>query len=235
MSHLPLRLTGWHFPVSALAGAALLLSAGVQAGGDRGLIAYGVLNTIVAFDKALPLIGLGVAIAQLSIRQAVVGMCLFAAGAVIGWLGKDWLIWTVLTGADSAKYLVYITFIGPFCCVLAALALALPLRVRAYLMPVPAVVGGMTMGFATALEDPSLGDWQYAFGTAAVMLWLIGGPSLALRWLNPRWLRIGGRIFASWLVAIGVMLGASKSLNMHRADTVPPPSPPSSAEFGPDL
>jgi hypothetical protein len=54
------------------------------------------------------------------------------------------------------------------------------------------------------------GDWHYMAGVTVTLGWVILLPPLTLRWVRGAWLRVGGRIFASWLLAIGVLLGASK-------------------------
>jgi hypothetical protein len=84
------------------------------------------------------------------------------------------------------------------------------------------------LGFGLALEDPTVGDWQYMAGVTAILAWVILMPPLALRQMRPAWLRVGGRVFASWLLAIGVLLGASKLLPTPQT-AEPIPAAPSSS------
>jgi hypothetical protein len=58
----------------------------------------------------------------------------------------------------------------------------------------------------------------HAVVKAAVGLWLLATPPAILRWFDTTWLTIGGRILASWPVAIGLLRGGSKLVVQQRAE-----------------
>ncbi|HTO84062.1 MAG TPA: hypothetical protein VMQ73_17615, partial [Methylomirabilota bacterium] len=121
-------------------------------------------------------------------------------------------------------------FIGPLACVAAGLVLAPGPLLRVVLAPLAAAFCGAALGFLIAFHDPSLGDPRFAIGAAAAGLCVMAAPVVVLPWFGRGWLRIGGRILASWLIAIGLLLGGSKYVAQQRAAqplaTAPPPPPP---------
>jgi hypothetical protein len=219
----------WLGPGFALLGIALLIMLWVSPATNPNMIVYGVKHAIASYERVLPLIAIGLAIAQMKWRYACLSLALLLASAAVGWSVKDQLIFDLITGSDSVRYLSYIRFTGPLSCILAALLLGVPGRFRQFVLPLVATVIGGMFGFGLALEDPTLGDWHYIAGVTAALSWVILLPPLALRQLRGAWLRIGGRIFASWLLAIGMLLGASKLLPAPQVAEPLSAAPPSSA------
>ena len=218
----------WLGPAVALLGLVLLIVLWISPAANPGMIVYGVKHAISSYERVLPLIAIGLAIAQMKWRYACLGLALLLVSAGVGWSLKDQLISALLTGSGSVKYLSYIRFIGPLSCVLAGLLLGLPHRLRSFLLPLVATIIGGMLGFGLALEDPTVGDWHYIAGVTGTLAWVILIPPLALRRMQRAWLRVGGRIFASWLLAIGVLLGASKLLPAPQVAEPVPAAPPSS-------
>src|SRR5206468_7950249 len=114
-----------------------------------------------------------------------------------------------------ARYFIYL---GPLCCVIAGIMLATARRLRLWIMPAATALCGAALGFLAALHDPTLGDPRFAGGAAAAGLWLGAAAPAFLRLFDLSWLRIGGRILASWLIAIGLLLGGSKFVVQQRAE-----------------
>jgi hypothetical protein len=90
-------------------------------------------------------------------------------------------------------------------------------------MPAATMLCGAALGFLAALHDPTVGDSQFVGGAAAAGLWLIAIPPALLRRFDGPWLKIGSRILASWLVAIGLLLGGSKLVVQQRAEQAQAP------------
>jgi hypothetical protein len=79
-------------------------------------------------------------------------------------------------------------------------------------MPALALLAGIAFGLGVSLNDPTLAGSGFAAGAMLCGLWLIAAPRLVIGSGEPRWLEIASRIFASWLIAIGLMLGALQVL-----------------------
>jgi hypothetical protein len=209
--------TRWLAPACLLIGAVLMLVALFRSAADRGPVDDGIVYTVATYDQALPLIGLGIGLAQLALRQKLLVCLFFAAGVLAGTAREGWLLSAALA-PGSAGHLV---FVGPASCVAVGLALLPPSRVRAWAMPVIAVLLGAAFGFLIALNDPASTHGRFAWSAACAGLWLVAAPPLLVWWPRRSWLAIGSRVFASWLIAIGVMLGGSKFVAMQRAEQRP--------------
>jgi hypothetical protein len=183
--------------------------------GERGPIEGGVAYAIITYDLVLPLVGLGVALATLSPRQATLFAIILVGSVPLGIVGEHRLLSAAGLSPDLAGYF---TYLGPLCCALAGLTLAPAGRLRLWIMPAATVLCGAALGFLVALHDPTAGDPRFAGAAAAVGLWLMTTPPALLRLFDRSWLRIGGRILASWLIAIGLLLGGSKFVVQQRAE-----------------
>jgi hypothetical protein len=213
---------GWLVPAGVvLAGIALLVIM-LRPVDERGLIEAGAAYAIVTYDLVLPLAGLGVALATVGRWPAILFAVILVAGIPAGILGEHRLLSATGLPQNMARYFIYL---GPLCCAVASLALASPRALRLCIMPAAALLCGAALGFLTALHDPTVGDPRFAGGAAATGLWLIAAPPAILRRFDTSWLRIGGRILASWLVAIGLLLGGSKFVVQQRAEQVATPTP----------
>jgi hypothetical protein len=216
--------------VAGAAGAAMLL----RPAGERGLIMGGAAYAIATYDLALPLVGIGIAMARMTGRQVVALAVILVAALSLGVLGEHRLLSDPEFPPRLARRFIYL---GPLCCVIVGLALPMPSRLRLWLMAPATGLAGAALGFLAALHDPALGDPRFAGGAAAVGLWLVAVPPALLGWFSGSWLTIGGRIVASWLIAIGLLLGGSKVVVQRRAEQAQGPTqlfvqPPASIDPG---
>jgi hypothetical protein len=78
-----------------------------------------------------------------------------------------------------------------------------------WIAPAVALLAGGAVGFTAALNDPTFGEGRFLTGAAAASLWLLLAPLAVAPRVPEAALRIASRILASWLVAIGLMLGAA--------------------------
>jgi hypothetical protein len=127
--------------------------------------------------------------------------------------------------------------VGPMACAAVGLALVAPDKVRPWLAPIVAVLAGLGYGLAARVFDPTVQhDWRFAGTLTAVALWLVAVPLLLGRPRRLPWFRIATRIAGSWLLAIGILLGAVQILPKRNAPppaaslTVPPPLDAPSAQ-----
>jgi hypothetical protein len=70
------------------------------------------------------------------------------------------------------------------------------------------LVSGVALGLVLNFDDPMLAEWMFAGGTILSGVWLVAASLLIWQRFEQAWFRIAERIFGSWLVAIGAMLGA---------------------------
>jgi len=222
----PIGTIAWLGPVGAAVAGAALLAMLLPPPGARSLFGAGIAYTVATYDLVLPLIGLGIALARTAVWPALVVVAAFVAAVPLGFLVEHQVAAALTLGPDASDRLV---FAGPLCCLVVGLALAPAGALRLWIMPVAAVLAGAMLGFLIAFHDPSLGNPRFAWGAAAAGLWLAVTPWALLQRVDRAWLRIGSRIFASWLVAIGLLLGGSKYVAQHRYEraTALPPAPPS--------
>ena len=211
------------FACAAMAGAGLAYFA-FRDIAEHGLFDYGIVYALSAFDLALPLLGVGLAWAQLGRGDVVLQAALLGAGFACGALAKDFLLRALLSQAGSSHLLSALGLVGPACCIACAIGLLLPDRFRRWVMPFVAGPAGFGFGFLEAVDDPQMGP-LFAIGAVAAAIWLLSAPTLLLWWTPRPWVDIGGRIFAGWLVAIGSLLLATQWL--ARDESLPGPASPS--------
>jgi len=215
--------------VAGAALAALLL----QPAGDRGLIGGGGAYAIASYDLVLPLVGIGIATASMTPWRVILLAVILVGTIPLGVLGEHRLLSDPEFPPEIARRFIYL---GPLCCVVVGLALALPGRLRLGLILPATALSGAALGFLAALHDPAPADPRFTGGAALVGLWLIAVPPALLCWFRGSWLTIGGRIVASWLIAIGLLLGGSKVVVQRRAEQVQAPAlyvqPPASIDPG---
>jgi len=224
----------WLAPAGVLTAGAALLAVMLQPAGERGPIEAGVAYAIVTYDLVLPLVGLGAALASMTRWPTILVAILFVGGIPLGILSEHRLLSATGLPPSTARYFIYL---GPLCCVAAGITLAAAGRLRLCIMPAAVILCGAALGFLAALHDPAVGNPRFACGAAAAGLWFIATPPAILRWFGGSWLKIGGRILASWLVAIGLLLGGSKFVVQQRAERAPAPTqlfvqPPASIDPG---
>lgn len=170
------------------------------------MLERGALSVILGYERALPLLGLGCALATMRSRQAALGALLAALGLWLGFTFRDWLINTVVSGSATMGRL---GLPGPVSCLAVGLVLVAPQRLRVWpLLPTAVLVGAM-LAIGIKLVDPSFHDPNFVRGGVAVGVWIVGAVGFTVHlWYQP-WLGIAMRILGSWLIAIGLMLGAA--------------------------
>jgi hypothetical protein len=222
----------WLGPACIVIAGALLLAVLLRPLSERSLIERGAAYTIMTYDLVLPLLGLGVAASQMRRWGVILVAIVFVAGIPVGIVGEDRLL---AERRISVEFIRYIAFAGPLCCLIAAAALAPGGRVRIWITPAGALCCGTALGLLVAYHQPLVGDLRFVLGAGAAGLWLISVLPMVLGPLDRSWLKIGGRIFASWLAAIGLMLGGATFVTMQRADrpVAEPPPPAFPQSFDP--
>lgn len=204
-------------------GLAVLLVAAAAPVEARGAFLQGLLYPLGRYDQALSLMALGLVLAQLPGRSPAIGGALFAAGVPLGGLAANLIVDALLSGADIFDYLLAIP---PVCCVLAGLALALP-RLRIWVGLPAAFACGIALGLVLNFDDPTAVEWAFAGGTILAGVWIVAAPLLLWRLLGAPWLVIPARIFGSWVVTLGILLGALHLMPQQRGPS-PSADPPES-------
>jgi hypothetical protein len=195
----------WIAGVVFALGAGALLLAGLRPWAQRSVFEFGLLHTVGRYDLALPLVGLGFVLAEVSGRIALVGGATLVAGLSLGGALEGAVVSATAADGDLFRYVFLAT---PACLIAVGLTLVLPGRVRVVLAPVAAFVAGAVLGLEIRLNDPSLGTWVFSGGAAFSGLWAVAAPLLLWRALAWRWLPTAGRICGSWMIAIGALLAA---------------------------
>jgi hypothetical protein len=198
------RLLPWIALAVLLAGLAGVIVAGAVPVEARGAFPHGFLYPLRRYDQALSLVALGLVLAQLRGRTLPLIAVLFAASIALGGYAANLIVEALLSGADIFHDLLAIP---PFCCVLAGLGLALP-QVRTWIGPPAAFVCGIALGMVLNFDDPTGAEWAFAGGTVLSGLWLVLAPLLLWRAFERPWIAVPARIFGSWVLTIGILLGS---------------------------
>jgi hypothetical protein len=90
-------------------------------------------------------------------------------------------------------------------------------------LPPAATVAGAMLAIGIKLVDPSFHDPNFLRGALVTSVWLVGAVALTVHLVNRPWLGIAIRILGSWLIAIGLMLGASMLVQRPTIGAAPPP------------
>ena len=185
------------------------------------MLERGALAVLLSFAQALPLLGLGAALGLLRPSQAALAAMLGVLGLWLGFEYRDQLINALISGAATRARLA---LPGPLSCLAIGLALAAPGWLRSWLLPPAAVVAGAMLAIAIKLVDPSFHDPNFLRGALAASLWLVAAVTLSVHVFRRPWVAIAARILGSWLIAIGLMLGAA-ILVPRPTIGAPPPQP----------
>ena len=100
----------------------------------------------------------------------------------------------------------YLFFIGPAYCLITGAALVSPEAPRRFLLPPAALLSGAILGLSIPLVNSRPTEIEFAAGALAAGLALVLVPLLLLSRVEWAGLRIVGRVFGSWLIALGLML-----------------------------
>jgi hypothetical protein len=170
------------------------------------MLEQGALSVLLSYPRLLPLIGLGCALGFASRWEAAVAAALGIVGLWLGFAFRDALINAALSGPAATARL---GLPSPISCLFVGLALASPQRLRSWLLPPAAMVAGAMLAVAVKLSDPSFHDPDYVRGAIGAAAWSVAAVGLTINAGRRPWLGIATRILGSWLIAIGLMLGAS--------------------------
>lgn len=220
-----LHLARWIGGVVAIIGIAASAAADLHPVAERSLLEQGALAVALGYQRALPLMGVGCVLALSRFGAAAPGALAAILGVCLGLAARDWLVATIFSGPATASRLA---LPGPISCLAAGLMLGAAERLRSWLLLPAAVVIGAMLAIGIEIVDPSFHDPNFLRGALAASIWLIAAAACAARLCDRPWLRIGIRIFGSWLIAIGLLLGAATLLPRARVEepSLPPPESP---------
>lgn len=171
-----------------------------------------ILTETLAPARVLPLIGLGAAFGLIGARAFIVALVLFAIGIVGGLFAEDGLL-RVLDTVPRAATNLFLT--GPLSYLAAGAALISSAHLRSYVTPVGAAIFGAMLGLTIKLTDPSLHEPAFTWTQVLIAFWIVAAVSLPLRTLWRGWFPIFGRVFGSWLIAIGCLYGGASLIPKH--------------------
>jgi hypothetical protein len=202
-----------------LAGLAITAAMALHAPAERGLAEAGAVSVLLAAGRALPLVGVGLALGLSPRRPTAIGGLLLLLGYSVAIVEKERLLDALVSVPGSSARLF---LVQPAACVVAGMALILPRRLRPWALPPLAAVFGGLIGFAIKLNDPGPRDLGFASGATVAVLWLVMVAGLLARRLDGRWLQILAPIAGSWLIAIGLLLGGASLVQPAPTDSAAP-------------
>lgn len=205
----------------ALLGAIALAVAFYHGGAERFPFEDGLQAAAFAYERMLALLGLGLALARQMAVARWSGVIALAVGIAGGIAGEG----DLANSAWVADHLFVLALPGPLACAIAGLALALPPILQTWLLPVFAAPLGFLVGIAIGLAAPAGSVLAFSAGGALGALWIAVTPALLFQWVQGPWARIFIRILGSWLIAVGVLLGAVRLIAVKpSAEALPPPT-----------
>jgi hypothetical protein len=171
---------------------------------DRHEVEAGFFYAALRFDQSLPLVGLGFLLAPAAPREVAAYSILLVAGLGLGGIVAD-----RLAAAIEADFTLirYVFLVGPTYCVVTGLALLAPAAARTWTVPVATMSAGTVLGLGIGGGYLGLANAEFAAGVVLAGACAVVLPLLLLRRFEGGWHGIVGRIFGSWLVAIGLMVG----------------------------
>jgi hypothetical protein len=188
-------------------------------------LARWILADTLAPARVLPLLGFGAALALIGRLASAVALLLFALGVACGLFAQDRLL-ALLDFIPGAATHMFLT--EPISYLAAGAALIASARWRAWLAPAAAPVFGAMLGLTIRLTDPSLHEPAFTWMPLLAACWIVATVTLTLRAFRRGWFSTFGRIFGSWLLAIGLLYGAV-SLTPPKAGPPPAARPPADA------
>jgi hypothetical protein len=214
----PMRGAVWAGPVLVALGLAGILALSFQSPDDRSMLGWWMLSNARAYERVLPLVGLGTALALVGNRACVAAFATFGAGLVLGFIFADSFIAAValIPGGIAGGFLT-----GPIMSIPAGLSLVLPDRTRSWVLPAAAMIVGAMVAVAIRLFDPSVHDPWFPAAGIAFAFWILAAICLTVRSFRQRWFETAGRIFGSWLIAIGLLYGGASLIPPHRPAAAP--------------
>lgn len=186
-------------------------------------LARWMLADVLAPERMLPLIGLGVLFGLLGCRSLGAALLLFALGVAAGLLAENQLLRLLDHVPQAATHLF---FAGPIAFLAVGATLAAGARVWSWLAPIAALIAGAMLALVVRMTDPSLHDPLYTGAPLLIAVWIVAAIALTLRAFRRGWFAIFARILGSWLLAIGLLYGGAALLPKRVTPLPPPPSAP---------
>ena len=187
-----------------------------------------ILTETLAPARVLPLIGLGAAFGLIGVRAFVAALVLFAIGIAGGLFAEDKLLW-MLDMVPRAATNLFLT--GPLSYLAAGAALLSSAHLRPYVTPAAAAIFGAMLGLTIKLTDPSLHEPAFTWTPVLAGLWIVAAISLTVRAFRQHWFNVFGRVFGSWLMAIGLLYGGAALVPKHEPLLQMAPTPESVRPF----
>ncbi len=211
-------LDRWSGPLVALAGGLFVAQFVLRHPPSQDAVSNWLLWNALSVAQLLPLVGLGAALAILPLRLAAVGAAVFLGGIAAGFgFYPDVAHWLLSTRGAAQHF--YLTI--PVASLAAGLVLIAPGAVRKWLaLPAGLAIGAM-LAVTTKLTDPTLHDPMVPRLGVFVGLWIVGAVTLTLRAFHRPWFPIPLRIYASWLLASGLLYGGAALFAKPAAGPLP--------------
>ena len=171
-----------------------------------------ILTETLAPVRVLPLIGLGAAFGLIGLRALIAALVLLAIGIVGGLSAEDWLL-SMLDAVPRAATHQFLT--GPISYLAAGFALVSSAHLRPYVTPAAAAIFGAMLALTIKLTDPSLHDPAFTWTPMLAGLWIVAAITLTVRAFRQHWFSVFGRVFGSWLMAIGLLYGGAALVPKH--------------------
>jgi hypothetical protein len=227
----------WSGPVVAAFG--LLLIVLITLTQQQSFFGQWFLSQALAPERILPIVGLGFASGLVSLRIFFTALVLLILGILVGFAVYDRLIFLLfVVWNPPSDFSVTGSVAVPISCLAAGLSLLPRERLRAWLLPVAALVAGTMLAIAIFLNDSSEGDPLFTYSPLVVAFWIIISVSLTVRAFRHNWLVIFGRILGSWTLAIGVLYGGASAALVLRpilSSSAIPREPAQGAELSPSI
>lgn len=214
----------WAGPALVMLGLAGIAVLSLEPPGHRSTLGWWIFSSALAYEHILPLIGLGAALALVSLRYRIAAFALFSLGIALGLMFAASFVSAValIPGAVTHHFLT-----GPISSTAVGLSLAVPRWVRGWALPVvSAMIAGAMCAVAIRVTDPNVQDPVIARVGIAVALWILTAVCLTASAFLQSWFETAGRILGSWLIAIGLLYGGASIIPPRRLS--PPPQLPSS-------
>jgi hypothetical protein len=196
----------WMGPALGTAGIAALGLITVQPLGSRDLVSWWILQRALSVENAIPLIGLGAAMALVGPFRAVLAAAMFVIGTVVGFRFHHSFIAFMAFAPNAADHL-FLTV--PVSLLFAGLPLIAPRVLKGWLVFPAAFAIGAMLAIIIGLTDPTLNGWKVSVVGVGLALWLVTTVALTIGAFYQTWFPIGFRIVGSWLLAIGLLYGGT--------------------------
>lgn len=216
------KARSWLGPVLLAIGLTGLAIIWLEAPDERSAYGWWVLTNAGAFQRVLPLIGLGILMALIDLRASIAGFALFAVGIILGFAFAEMIVAAMTQLPTSPERHHFLT--APALSIAVGLALVAPSRMRIVVLPVVAFAG-VALAVAIWTTSPLGHDLIMGAIGIGIAIWIVGAAFLTVRAFRQSWFNIGGRILGSWLIAIGVLYGGACVIPIQQPPLRPPQMP----------